>query len=85
MAKDQQSQMRHATAQITLDVYTQTVAESLKSAVEAFDAKLNMKPAGEQDIRRADVKPGRKRTANEPRNVVNPTEPKSRSEETANV
>ena len=51
--KDQQSPMRHATAQITLDIYTQTVAESLKSAVEAFDAKLSKNPLG----RRARGKP----------------------------
>jgi integrase len=81
--KDQQSQMRHATAQITLDVYTQSVAESLISAVEAFDAKLNNKPAGKQGIRDAGIKPRRKSTANKPRNVLNPTEPKSRFGESA--
>jgi integrase len=38
--KDQQSQMRHSTAQITMDVYTQKVDASLKAAMEAFDKKL---------------------------------------------
>jgi hypothetical protein len=78
--------MRHATAQITLDVYTQTVAESLKSAVEAFDAKLDKKPAGEQGTRETDAesKPRRRRTANKPRNVLNPTEPKLRLKGTVN-
>lgn len=38
--KDQQSQMRYSTAKMTLDVYTQSVSESLKAAVEAFDYKL---------------------------------------------
>jgi hypothetical protein len=62
------------------------MAESLKSAVEAFDAKLNEKSTGEQGIREidADSKPRRKRIGNKPRNVLNPTEPKSRFGETVN-
>jgi integrase len=40
--KDQQSQMRHSTAQMTLDVYTQSVSESLRTAIEAFDRKLRI-------------------------------------------
>jgi integrase len=38
--KDQQAQMRHSTPQITMNVYTQIVGDSLKAAMEAFDRKL---------------------------------------------
>jgi integrase len=37
--KDHQTQMRHSTAQITMDVYTQIVGDSLNAAMEAFDRK----------------------------------------------
>ena len=39
--KDQQSQMRHSNAQTTMNVYTQTVSESLKEAMEEFDRKMS--------------------------------------------
>jgi integrase len=38
--KDQQAQMRHSNAQTTMNVYTQAVSESLKSAMEEFDRKM---------------------------------------------
>jgi len=38
--KDQQAQMRHSNAQTTINVYTQAVSESLKSAMEEFDRKM---------------------------------------------
>jgi integrase len=39
--KDQQSQMRHADAQTTMNVYTQAVSESLEAALEEFDRKMS--------------------------------------------
>ena len=38
--KDQQSQMRHADAQTTMNIYTQSVSDSLKNAIE-FDRKMS--------------------------------------------
>ena len=57
--KDQQTLMRHSTAQITMDVYTQIVADSLKAAVEAFDKKL----------KKPDKKPRRVLNRIEPKSV----------------
>jgi integrase len=44
--KDQQTQMRHANAQTTMNIYTQAVPDSLRSAMEEFDQEMS--PAGEQ-------------------------------------
>jgi integrase len=40
--KDQQTQMRHANAQTTMNVYTQAVSESLRLAMEAFDQTMTI-------------------------------------------
>lgn len=40
--KDQQTQMRHADAQTTLNVYTQSVSESLRAAMETFDQRMKL-------------------------------------------
>jgi integrase len=72
--KDQQSQMRHSTAQMTLDVYTQSVSESLKAAVEAFDHKLRTsKPEGKS--RRDGAAPEVSETDSEPQSVTGDNEP----------
>jgi integrase len=33
--------MRHADAQTTMNIYTQSVSESLKKAIEEFDRKMS--------------------------------------------
>ena len=38
--KDAQSQLRHASASTTLNVYTQEIPESVRQTVEALDQKL---------------------------------------------
>jgi integrase len=38
--KDAQTQLRHASASTTMDVYTQAIPSSVRAAVEALDAKL---------------------------------------------
>jgi integrase len=39
--KDQQSQMRHTNAQTTMNIYTQAVSDSLRSAMEEFDREMS--------------------------------------------
>lgn len=76
--KDQQSQMRHSTAQITLDVYTQSVSASLRTAMEAFDRKLQATKSTAAD--QVDQKPAGPRS---PKSLSNPIEPKSGKRKTA--
>ena len=38
--KDQQTQMRHSNAQTTMNIYTQSVPDSLRAAIENFDLKM---------------------------------------------
>jgi hypothetical protein len=39
--EDQQAQMRHSNAQTTMDVYTQAVSDSLRTAMKEFDEKMS--------------------------------------------
>ncbi len=39
--KDQQAQMRHTNAQTTMNIYTQSVSDSLRTAMEEFDQKMS--------------------------------------------
>lgn len=39
--KDQQAQMRHTNAQTTMNIYTQAVSDSLRSAMEEFDQEMS--------------------------------------------
>jgi integrase len=39
--KDQQAQMRHKTAQVTMNVYTQSIADSVRAAMEQFDRDMS--------------------------------------------
>ncbi len=81
--KDQQSQMRHSTAQITMDVYTQTVSESLRSAMESFEQKLReVKNAGPGSVG-IDSEPKSATLDSKPQEVLNPNEPKRESGLTA--
>lgn len=80
--KDQQSQMRHSTAQITMDVYTQTVSESLRSAMESFDQKLR-EVKNEPCSVGIDSEPKSATLDNKPQEVLNPNEPKRESGLTA--
>jgi integrase len=39
--KDQQAQMRHTNAQTTLNIYTQSISDSLRNAMEEFDREMS--------------------------------------------
>jgi integrase len=44
--KDQQAQMRHANAQTTMNIYTQTLSDSLRKAMEEFDREIALTGPG---------------------------------------
>jgi integrase len=41
LTKDQQAQMRHSNAETTMNVYTQTLSDSLRAAMNEFDEKMS--------------------------------------------
>jgi integrase len=43
--KDQQMQIRHKTAQVTMNAYTQSMSDSLQTAVEDFDREMSRSEA----------------------------------------
>ena len=43
--KDHQAQMRHKTAQVTMNVYTQSMSDSVRAAMEEFDREMSKSAA----------------------------------------
>ena len=44
--KDAQAQMRHTNAQTTMNVYTQTMSDSLQESMEEFDEEMSEEDNG---------------------------------------